>query len=111
MDPCFLEARELVQLLAQRQLSARELMAAHLARIHAVNPRLNAIVGKLPDEECLALAARADELRARGGRLGALAGLPWAFKDLEEALGLVCTFGSPIFRDYRPVADTVLVER
>jgi len=111
MDPCFLEARELVQLLARRKLSARELMAAHLARIQAVNPTLNAIVGKLPDEECLTLAARVDELRARGGQLGALAGLPWAFKDLEEAVGLVCTFGSPIFRDHRPVADTVLVER
>ena len=71
MDPCCLEARELVQLLAQCKLSARELMAAHLARIHAVNPRLNAIVGKLPDEECLTLAARVDELpRSEERRVG-----------------------------------------
>ncbi|HXW73883.1 MAG TPA: amidase [Steroidobacteraceae bacterium] len=111
MDLCLSEARETLRLLAQRKVSARELMAAHLARIRAVNPKINAIVGKLPDEECLRLAAAADELRARGGRLGALAGMPWAFKDVEEAVGLTCTFGSPIFRDYRPIADTVLVER
>jgi amidase len=111
MDPCLTEARETVRLIAQRKLSARELMAAHLARIRAVNPKVNAIVGKLSDEECLALAASADEQRARDGRCGALAGLPWAFKDVEEAVGLACTFGSPIFRDYRPSVDTVLVER
>jgi len=110
-DPCFTEARETLRLLAQRKLSARELMAAHLARIRAVNPKVNAIVGKLADDECLELAAASDELRARGARLGALAGLPWAFKDVEEAVGLACTFGSPIFRDYRAGADTVLVER
>jgi amidase len=111
MDLCLSEARETLQLLAERKLSARELMTAHLARIHAVNPKVNAIVGKLADEACLMLATAADELRARGGRVGALAGLPWAFKDIEEAVGLTCTFGSPIFRDYRPMADTVLVER
>jgi amidase len=111
MDLCLSEARETLQLLAERKLSARELMTAHLARIHAVNPKVNAIVGKLADEECLMLATAADELRVRGGRVGALAGLPWAFKDTEEAVGLTCTFGSPIFRDYRPMADTVLVER
>jgi len=111
MDPCFAEARETLRLLAQRELSARELMAAHLARIRAVNPKVNAIVARLADEECLALAAAADEARSRGAPLGALAGLPWAFKDVEEAVGLVCSFGSPIFREYRPVADTLLVAR
>jgi len=111
MDPCFAEARETLRLLAQRELSARELMAAHLARIRAVNPKVNAIVAQLADEDCLALAAAADEARSRGVPPGALAGLPWAFKDIEEAVGLVCSFGSPIFRDYRPNADTLLVAR
>ena len=110
-DPCFAAARESLRQLAGRELSARELMAAHLARIRAVNPKVNAIVGKLEDEECLALADAVDERRARGAPLGPLGGLPWAFKDVEEAAGLSCTFGSPIFRDYRPSADTVLVER
>jgi amidase len=110
-DLCFADARELLQLLAARRLSARELMAAYLARIRAVNPQVNAIVARLPDEECLALAAAVDARRARGEPLGPLAGLPWAFKDLEDAVGFPCTSGSPIFKDERPTSDTVLVER
>jgi amidase len=110
-DLCDLDARELLRLLAARQVSARELMAAHLARIHTVNPKVNAIVARLPDEECLALAAGVDDRRARGEPLGPLAGLPWAFKDLEPAVGFPWTRGSPIFRNDRPAADSLLVER
>jgi amidase len=108
---CYAEAREQLALLGARKVSARELMAAHLERIGRLNPRLNAIVGRRPDDECLALAAEVDVRRARGAALGPLAGLPWAFKDLEAAVGLTCTAGSPIFRDQRPAADTLLVER
>ena len=43
--------------------------------------------------------------------MGALHGLPWAFKDLEPALGFPCTLGSRIFRSHRPAADSILVER
>jgi amidase len=110
-DPCDADAADLLRLLAARRLSATELMAAHLARIRRVNPQVNAIVAKLPDEQCLALARAADERRARGEPLGLLAGLPWAFKDLEDAVGFPCTSGSPIYRDERPTADTLLVER
>jgi len=110
-DLCYADARELLGLLGARQLSARELMAAALARIDAVNPKVNAIVARLPDEQCLALAADVDVRRARGERLGPLAGLPWAFKDLEPAVGFPWTRGSPIFRNERPAADSVLVER
>ena len=110
-DPCFAEARELVALLEARRISARELMAATLARIAQANPKLNAIVAKLPDEECLALATAVDERRARGEPLGVLAGLPWAFKDLEPAVGFPWTRGSVIFRNARPAADSLVVER
>jgi amidase len=110
-DLCYADAGDLLRLLEARKLSARELMQAHLTRIASVNPKLNAIVAKLPDEECLALAARVDEQRARGEPLGPLAGLPWAFKDLEDAVGFPCTSGSPIYRDARPTSDTLLVER
>ena len=108
---CFLSLRELAGLLRSRQLSAREVMAAHLEQIRRWNPRLNAIVAKLDDESCLALADAADARVARGDPPGALHGLPWAFKDLEPAVGFPCTRGSPIFRNDRPTADSVLVER
>jgi amidase len=84
-------------------------MAAHLERIDQLNPTLNAIVAKLDDEECLALADEADRALARGEDVGPLHGLPWAFKDLEDAVGFPNTAGSPIFRHRMPEADSPLV--
>jgi len=108
---CYLSLRELTRLLRARQLSAREVMTAHLEQIRRWNPRLNAIVAKLDDEACLALADAADA-RVKGAEpLGALHGLPWAFKDLEAAIGFPWTRGSPVFRNDRPTSDSVLVER
>ena len=108
---CFLSARELARLIRTRHLSAREVMAAHLAQINTWNPTLNAIVAKLDDHECLALADAADRRLARGEPLGPLHGLPIAFKDMEAAVGFPLTLGSPIFAHYMPTEDSVVVER
>jgi amidase len=110
-DLCFMTARDLVKLIHERKVSAREVMVAHLERIGRVNPKINAIVAKLDDAECIALADDADRRMARRERVGPLHGLPWAFKDLEAAVGFPCTLGSPIYRDLMPREDTVLVER
>ena len=107
---CFMNACELQKLIHTRKLSARELMAAHLAQIGRVNPKINAIVAKLDDDQCLALAEEADQRGARG-EVGPLHGLPIAFKDLQMAVGFPFTWGSPIFKDFMPTEDTVLVER
>jgi amidase len=110
-DLCFLSARDLAALIRERKASAREVMAAHLERIRQLNPRLNAIVSKLDDDLCLALADAADQRAARGEPLPPLHGLPIAFKDLQPAVGFRFTRGSPIFRDDMPEQDSVLVER
>ena len=110
-DVCLMSGRELARLIRTRELSAREVMAAHLQRIARVNPRINAIVAKLDDDACLALADEADRRRAGGGEVGALHGLPIAFKDTEAAVGFPWTRGSPIFKNDMPKEDTVLVER
>ena len=110
-DLCYLSLRELAQLLRIRELSARAVMNAHLEQIRLWNPHLNAIVAKLDDDKCLALADAADARAARGEPLGRLHGLPWAFKDLEPAVGFPCTRGSTIFRNDFPAADSILVER
>ena len=110
-DLCFMSARELVSLLHTRKLSAREVMTAYLAQIDRLNPTLNAIVAKLPDDICLSLADEADRRAARGEALGPLHGLPIAFKDLEAAVWFPYTQGSPIYRDTMPTADSLLVER
>ena len=110
-DLCFLAARDLAALLRTRAISAREVMAAHLARIERHNPILNAIVAPLDPDAALALAAIADERLARGEVVGPLHALPFAFKDMQPAVGFPCTMGSRILRENRPVADSVLVER
>lgn len=108
---CDSSAAAMARLLRERAISARELMAAHLVRIALVNPAVNAIVAKLPDEECLARADEADRQVARSGPIGPLHGLPIAFKDLEAAAGFPCTRGSRIFRNTIPTADSIIVGR
>lgn len=110
-DLCFLTAREQTRLVRDREVSARELMAAHLDRIAKVNPFVNAIVAKLDDERCLALADEADRRLQRREIVGPLHGLPHAFKDFEPAVGFPFTMGSPAFKNLMPKEDSVLVER
>jgi amidase len=110
-DLCDRTAIELAALIRTRKASAREVMAAHLARIRQTNPTINAIVGKLDDEACLALADAADRRTATGEALGPLHGLPIAFKDLQPAVGFPYTRGSPIYKDAKATEDSVLVER
>ncbi len=108
---CFTSARELAALIRARKVSAREVMTAFLAQIARLNPGLNAIVARLDDDACLALADRADRALGNGGPIGPLHGLPTAFKDLEPAVGFPQSKGSPIFKDLMPDADSVMVER
>ena len=91
-------------------LSAREVVAAHLARIEAVNGHVNAIVSLRP-EQALADADAADRRGSGGGALGPLHGLPIAIKDLEDTAGIRTTYGSRLFADHVPEADTLLVSR
>ncbi|MFZ5824556.1 MAG: amidase [Bacillota bacterium] len=107
----FLSAVELTGLIQRRELSAREVMEAFLAQINRLNPRLNAIVAKLDDDRCLALADEADRRLAKGEPVGVLHGLPMAVKDLEPVIGFPQTFGSPIYRDFMPTEESVLVRR
>jgi amidase len=85
-------------------------MQAHLARIETVNPLLNAIVS-LDAELGLREAAAADVALGRDEASGSLHGLPMAIKDLEDTAGMRTTYGSPIYRDHVPTADTLMVSR
>jgi amidase len=105
-----LPATELARRIRAKELSSREVVDAHLDRIDRVNPRLNAIVTLVADR-ALEQAARADEAIAHGEAVGALHGLPIAHKDLQPTKGIRTTFGSPVFRDFVPTEDSLLVER
>jgi amidase len=108
---CFMSARALAKSVRAREISAREIMEAFLQQIARVNPKINAMVAKLDDEQCLVLAEEADRQLARGGDVGLLHGLPFAFKDLDPVAGFPMTRGSAIFRNFMPSEDSVLVER
>ncbi len=110
-DLCSAAAGELVRLIAGREVSAVEVMRAHLARIEAANPRLNAIVTLLPEATLLGEAEKADAAVAAGDPLGPLHGLPVAHKDLTLTRGIRTTFGSPIFADFVPEEDALIVTR
>jgi len=110
MSVCFLSAVELARLIRAGELSAREVLADHLAQIELVNPKVNAIVTLVADQASEA-AARADDWQARGEPLGPLHGLPVAYKDLTETRGIRTTFGSPLFANYIPAQDDLVVER
>ncbi len=103
-------AAEMASKVRAGELSARQLMGAHLARIEAVNPELNAIVTLVP-ERALAWAAEADERQARGEALGPLHGLPIAHKDLVMTEGIRSTSGSRLLADHVPRADDLIVQR
>ncbi len=109
-DLCFRTAVDLARAIAARELTVVEVMEAHLARIAEVNPTLNAIVTLLPDEARRGAEA-ADAALARGEPVGPLHGLPVAHKDLTPTRGIRTTFGSPIFRDFVPPDDALIVER
>ncbi|MCY4465206.1 MAG: amidase [Chloroflexi bacterium] len=106
----WLTATEQAELIRRREVSALELLREHLAQIEAVNPQLNAIVTYLP-ELALELAQAADAKQARGEELGVLHGLPIAHKDLFETAGIRTTMGSPVFADYVPESDDLIIAR
>ena len=111
VEICFTSARELTALMRSRALSAREVMAAFLAQTDRLNPKINAIVAKLADKQCLALADQADRQAVHGDKLGPLHGLPFAFKELDPVAGFPMTRGSTIFKDFVATEDSVLAER
>ncbi len=109
-DLCFLTARELRAALGRREVSAREVLAAHLDQIERLNPAVNAVI-TLAAEQATAAAAAADERAAAGVDLPPLHGLPVAHKDLHETAGLLTTYGSPLRANYVPAEDALVIER
>ncbi|MCA9070825.1 MAG: hypothetical protein KDA84_17970 [Planctomycetaceae bacterium] len=107
---CFSTAVELTRSIARKEISAREVLEAHLDQIERINPQVNAIITLLPDS-AREQAAAADEYQARGEPLGPLHGLPIAHKDLVLTKGIRTTFGSPIYKDFVPPEDALIVER
>ncbi|HEY6946200.1 MAG TPA: amidase [Candidatus Acidoferrum sp.] len=108
---CYMRARDLAAMIREKKISSRELMQACLKQIARVNPKVNAIVTLVPEEQLMAQALAADEAIAKGNWLGPLHGLPVGVKDLHETKGIRTTHGSPLYKDHIPNLDCLVVER
>src|SRR4051794_3668637 len=97
-------------MLRNREISARELLDAHLERIAAVDPSVNAIV-TLDADGARAAADAADAALAAGDAVGPLHGLPVAHKDTHATGGMRTTWGSPLHADTVPLRDELVVAR
>ncbi|MFI5374315.1 MAG: amidase [Candidatus Rokuibacteriota bacterium] len=110
-DLCFVPATMLQRLYRSRKASPLEVMQAVLARIDAVNPRVNAYV-TVAREQALAAAKKATAALARkGASLGPLHGVPVSIKDLTPTKGIRTTWGSKIFEHHVPDEDALYVAR
>ncbi|MBT4126152.1 MAG: amidase [Chloroflexi bacterium] len=109
-DLVFKNAREQAKLIADGELTSEELVHAHLDQIERVNPSVNAMVTMVADS-ALDQACEADMARMNGEEMGPLYGLPIAVKDLQNTKGILTTQGSPIYKDFVPSSDALIVER
>jgi amidase len=103
-------AVELAAMIRDREVSSREVVQAHLDRIEAVNPALNAIVRLLPDE-ALAAADAADRAVADGAALGPLHGVPCTVKENIDLAGTPTTQAIPALAEAIASDDAPQVER
>jgi amidase len=106
-----MDAVTLADAIRARQVSCVEVMTAYLDQIDKINPRVNAIVALQDRASLLTQSEEQDRLVGRGELMGPLHGFPLAVKDLMAVKGIPMTMGSPIFKDFVPEADDIMVER
>jgi len=108
-------AVQLSRAIQSRNVSCVEVMGAYLTQIDRINPKVNAIVSLQARDTLLAQAGERDtqlaEAKAAGKPVGWMHGFPQAPKDLTNTAGIVTTQGSPIFKNYVPKFDSIVVER
>jgi amidase len=109
-----LSAKDVAALIASKAVSAKEAATAALARLDAVNPKINAVIDHRPDD-VLKQAAAVDEAIAKGEKVGALAGVPVTVKVNIDQEGFATTNGLEIQRDAvarsnNPVIDNLRKE-
>lgn len=107
---CAQTASELAVLLRSRAISASEVLEAHLDRITAVNPKINALV-TLDAEKAMDRARALDDQAAQGRFAGPLHGIPVAIKDIFATQGMRTTFGSRTMAGHVPEQDNIHVAR
>ena len=108
-DIFYSDATQLAGMIRSREISPVEVMQAHIDRIEATNPDINAIVTMADNAMRQAVAAEAAVMR--GDDLGPLHGVPFTVKDSIDTAGVVTQRGSPIFKNRLPDEDATSVAR
>jgi amidase len=103
-------AMELAALIGKGEVSSEEVVSAHLARIDAVNPSLNAVTVVMADS-ALAAAKEADRRQAAGEPLGVLHGVPFTIKENIDVEGTATTQGVAVLAEAVASMDAPIVER
>ncbi len=103
-------ATKMAAMIAAKELSAVELVEAHLAQIERLNPKLNAFVD-LRAEEAIAEARAAEKSVINGDLLGPMHGVPISIKSCIDVAGMKCEAGSKLRANNIPKRDAVLVQR
>jgi Asp-tRNA(Asn)/Glu-tRNA(Gln) amidotransferase A subunit family amidase len=106
---CYADATELAARIRAKELSPVEVMRAHLQRIAAINPRLQAIVTLV--EGAMDQARQAEAALMRGESWGPLHGVPFTIKDCVDTAGVRTTRGSKLFAEHVPSVDATVVTR
>lgn len=104
---CELSIGTLAKALARREISARDVIDAHLARIAERDERLSAFMTVDADDA----RCQADACDTARERTGPLHGIPVAIKDLTNTRGLRTTYGSLLFQNHVPDQDELVVAR
>lgn len=102
-------ASELAAMLKNQEISSEELTLAQLEQIDRVNPKLNSFL-QVTHELALSQAREVDQLRAKGEKLSALAGVPIAVKDNLTTIGIPTTSGSKILQGWIPPYNATVVK-
>ena len=105
-----LSSVEMRRRIGTKEISPVELLEASLQRIKKINPAVNAVTAMCVDRARKEAKAAETAVR-RGEDLPLLHGLPTGIKDLEETKGLLTTYGSPLYHDFVPAHDNVMVGR
>src|SRR5882757_8634960 len=105
-----LSSVELRRRIGTKEISPVELLEASLQRIKRINPAVNAVTAMCVDRARKEAKAAETAVR-RGEDLPLLHGLPTGIKDLEKTKDLLTTYGSPLYRDFVPNHDNVMVGR
>ena len=109
-DLIFLSATDLARLIREKSVSSVEVVKAHLSRIEAVNPAVNAVV-QLTTDTALEEARKSDRDLAYGQLKGPLHGVPMTIKDSFETRGVLTTAGTKGLEAHVPSQDATVVAR